>query len=125
MIEFPSQIYIEQIREHLWRGDSGRAAVMVGAGFSRNAEKMSSRIPDFPLLKEIAEQAFDALYPKGSLDEEQRQRSKIIMTSGVPLRLMSEYEAAFTRPTLDDLLINTIPDNAYRPGDIHSDAAQQ
>ena len=41
------------------------------------------------------------------------------MTSGVPLRLMSEYEAAFTRPTLDDLLINTIPDNAYRPGDLH------
>jgi hypothetical protein len=41
------------------------------------------------------------------------------MTSGTPLRLASEYEAAFMRAALDDLLLNSIADNGYRPGNLH------
>ena len=35
---------------------------MVGAGFSRNAQKSVASIPEFPLWKDIAEKMFDALY---------------------------------------------------------------
>ncbi len=37
--------YLNEIAERLW---SGRAAVMVGAGFSRNAKPNSTSYPDFP-----------------------------------------------------------------------------
>src|SRR6266446_2607788 len=119
-VQFPDRIYIEQIRKHLWSGrEFGRAAVMVGAGFSRNAQKTIDSIPEFPLWTEIAEVMFEALYPAGSSDETKRQRSKMTKTSGAPLRLASEYEAAFTRSALDDLLINAIVDNGYQPGNLH------
>jgi hypothetical protein len=118
--QFPDQIYIEKIRQHLWSGrEFGRAAVMIGAGFSRNAQKSSDGIPEFPLWKDIAERMFDGLYPAGSSDETRRQRSRIAMTSGSPLRLANEYEAAFTRSALDDLLLNVIVDNGYQPGSLH------
>ncbi|MEA2206555.1 MAG: hypothetical protein QOE77_3331 [Blastocatellia bacterium] len=119
-VQFPDQIYLEQIRQRLWGArEFGRAAVMVGAGFSRNAQKTTASIPEFPLWIDIAENMFDALYPAGSVDEDKRQRSKITMTSGTPLRLASEYEAAFTRAALDDLLLNSIADNGYQPGNLH------
>src|SRR5437588_467363 len=111
-VNFPDRIYLEQIRHHLWSGrEFGRAAVMVGAGFSRNAEKATPSIPEFPLWTEIAERMFDGLYPAGTLDESKRQRLRISLTSGAPLRLANEYEAAFTRPALDDLLLNSIVDH--------------
>ena len=120
LADFPDRIYLEQIRQHLWSGrEFGRAAVMVGAGFSRNAEKAAPSIPEFPLWTEIAEKMFDALYPAETLDESKRQRLRIIMTSGAPLRLANEYEAAFTRPALDDLLLNSIVDHGYHPGNLH------
>lgn len=62
---------------------------------------------------------FDALYPVGSSEETRRERSKIAMTSGAPLRLASENEAAFTRSALDDLLLNAIQDTGYHPGNLH------
>jgi hypothetical protein len=63
-VQFPDQIYLEQIRQHLWGGrEFGRAAVMVGAGFSRNAEKTTASIPEFPLWIDVAEKMFDASIP--------------------------------------------------------------
>ena len=39
MDSFPDLVHVEQIAEALWRkATQGNAALMVGAGFSRNAE---------------------------------------------------------------------------------------
>ena len=41
-INFPDQIHLEKIRADLWCGrEYGRAAVRVGAGFSRNADRLN------------------------------------------------------------------------------------
>lgn len=119
-VHFPDQIHVEQIRRHLWSGrEFGRAAVMIGSGFSLNSVKVNDSVPNFPIWKQLAEKMFDALYPPSAADDKSWQEARITKISGAPLRLASEYEAAFTRPNLDDLLINAIPDSAYRPGDLH------
>lgn len=40
----------------MWSGgEFGKAAVMVGSGFSRNADKISATSPDFPLWWDLEE----------------------------------------------------------------------
>ncbi len=121
IIMFADEKHIEQIRKRLWYGrEFGQAAVMVGAGFSRNADRISLSIPPFPLWYEVASQFFDALYPPGSLPEPYRQANKARMTAGNgPLKLALEYEEEFGRLALDDLLLQTIPDDRYVPGHLH------
>lgn len=118
---FRDQSQVERIRERLWSGrEFGRAAVMVGAGFSRNAERGSPDVPIFPLWGEIAGAMYDALYPSGSMGEAAREGDKKARTAGAgAMRLVSEYEANFGRQALDDLLICAIPDDRYEPGPLH------
>jgi hypothetical protein len=117
----PDQRYIDQLRERLWSGrEFGQAAVMVGAGFSRNAERISTSITLFPSWSELAERMYDSLYPPENLPEQDRETMKLKATSGVGvLKLASEYETAFSRPALDEFLLTSIPDNDYHPGHLH------
>jgi SIR2-like domain len=121
MSSFPDQSHIEQIRKRLWSGrEVGQAAVMVGAGFSRNANRVSPSVPLFPLWNDVAGQFFDALYPPGRLNDADRQAARLRMTSGNgPLKLALEYEEEFGRPNLDALLLQAIPDDRYVPGQLH------
>jgi SIR2-like domain len=113
----PDQNHIDQIRKRLWCGrDIGQAAVMVGAGFSRNAEKISSNVPNFPLWHELAGKLYDDLNSRFNNDASAKQRA--IAGSGA-LRLASEYEILYGRQALDDLLISMIPDSQYNPGKLH------
>lgn len=102
------QPYIEQIRKRLWSGrEFGQAAVMVGAGFSRNADKLLPSTPPFPLWNELAKHMSAALYPAATPPP--------VST----LRLATEYETVFGRASLDNLVTRTIPDSAYSPGQLH------
>lgn len=114
----PDQNHIDQIRERLWCGrEIGQAAVMVGAGFSRNAEKISSSIPAFPLWKQLAEQIYKRLYSRSNNSYPNHRE---IATAGLgALKLASEYELLFGRQSLDNLVIETIPDNQYLPAKLH------
>jgi hypothetical protein len=118
---FRDQPQVERIRERLWSGrEFGRAAVMVGAGFSRNAERGSLNVPVFPLWAEIAGAMYDALYPPGSMGEAVREGDKKARIAGMgAMRLASEYETTFGRQALDDFLIRAIPDDRYEPGPIY------
>lgn len=101
----PDQIYIDRIRERLWCGrDIGQASVMIGAGFSRNAIKVTPSSPEFPLWYQLADELKNRLQSRASSDA---------------LRLASEYEVVFGRQNLDDLLISLIPDLQYQPGKLH------
>lgn len=117
----PDQIHIDKIRERLWCDrEFGRAAVMVGAGFSRNAEKLSPSVPDFPLWVDLAGAMFDGLYHQGDPSISNRDQRRMMETSGLnAVRLASQYEAAFGAHSLDSLIRQNTPDQRHRPGWLH------
>ena len=119
----PDQPHIDRLAASLWTGrEYGRASVMVGAGFSRNARPLAPVGRPFPLWSELAGRMYDGLYPVGStLPEAERLRQKAVAIAGTgALQVASEYEAQFGRNTLDGLLTATIPDADYDPSPVHS-----
>lgn len=110
----PDQPHIEKLTKRLWTSrEVGQAAVMVGAGFSRNAERRAGATPPFPLWAELAKEMYDALYLPAD------GRAPVKLGAGEALRLASEYETAFGRSALDELLLRSIPDTSYYPGQLH------
>lgn len=118
---FPDQLHIEEIRKRLWcNREFGKAAVMVGAGFSRNAERISTYTPRFPLWRELAEHIYDSLYPPETPLEQDRETKKLkAISGGGALKLASEYEVTFGPQALDDFIKESIPDSYYLPGRLH------
>ena len=96
--------YLEEIAERLW---AERAAVMVGAGFSKNA---GSTFPDWSQLG-------DLFYLKayGKKPDSNAQKYQNV------LRLAEEVEAAIGRPALDNLLRSNIPDQDFKPSELHTE----
>jgi len=118
---FPDQLHIEEIRKRLWCDrEFGKAAVMVGAGFSRNAERISTSTRRFPLWRELAEHIYDSLYPPETPLEQDRETKKLkAISGGGALKLASEYEVTFGPQALDDFIKESIPDSNYLPGRMH------
>lgn len=118
---FPDQMHVEKICSALWRErEFGQAAVLVGAGFSRNAEPVRPIAPPFPLWTDLGRILVDRLYPQSSTDHRERDHAldQVRSTSGA-LRVADEYQAAFGRDALDRLLLETLADADYRPGRLH------
>jgi hypothetical protein len=109
MTILPDQHYINEIRKRLWSGGvHGQAAVMVGAGFSRNAQKITPDGPEFPLWWELGAEMYKAVNP-----------GKEISSSINPLSLATEYEASFGREALNQFLTQIIPDAQHSPDRLH------
>ena len=106
----PDQIkpYLDEIADRLW---SHNAAVMVGAGFSRNAKPAGSSSASFPSWGELGDSFFKKLHGR-SPGKEARYLNL--------LKLAEQVEAAFGRPALDDFLRREIPDRTYEPSPLHS-----
>lgn len=114
MIERISLNYLEQIKERLWSGDEyGNVGLMVGAGFSRNAETRSVNAQPFPSWKELANIMYKELYPSINANYSEQLHSRD------PLRVASGYRVTFGRSALNRLLQKIIPDNDYFPGKLH------
>jgi SIR2-like domain len=112
-MNFPDLPHFEQIRRRLWcNRDFGQAAVMVGSGFSRNAEKVAPGTPNMPTWDDLAEQMYDELDPQNLSGKKQRKITN-------PLNLASEYEAIFGRSALNDFLTRSIPNDQYNPSKLH------
>ena len=108
--------YFSEIANRLW---SGHAAVMVGAGFSRNAKKNSSTSKSFPDWDELGNIFYDKVNgvisePKNCNDSKYRN----------VLRLADEVQAAFGRGVLDNIIKNEIPDKEYQPSLLHEKLLQ-
>ena len=101
--------FIDEISSSLW---TNRAAVMVGAGFSKNAQPIGSSASSFPDWKALG----DLLYRKlhGKLPTENARYLSV-------LKLADQIQAAFGRPTLDRTLIHAIPDLQFEPSQLHRD----
>lgn len=106
----PEQVkpYLDEIADRLW---SNNAAVMVGAGFSRNAKSVGSTSASFPSWPELGDIFFRKLHGR-SPGKEARYLSL--------LKLAEQVQAAFGRPALDELLRRSIPDLDYEYSPLHS-----
>jgi hypothetical protein len=107
-IEIPGdiKIYLDEICERLY---TAHAAVMVGAGFSKNAEKGITE-KKFLSWPELGNEFYKKLY--GSLPSEKDCYLNA-------LKLAEEVQAAFGRPVLDKVMRDSLPDIEYNPSKLH------
>ena len=85
-----------------------------------NANPSPSAHISFPTWRQLSLAMFDEIYPTfsdGTADRDS-ERLKLINGKG-PLRLASEYEAAFDPQSLQDFLRAKIPDSTHEPGELH------
>ncbi len=115
---FPDIANVFYIREALWRyKELGSASIMVGAGFSRNADPISLTARPMPNWAELGEALCHPLYPT----DDARRRLALSEASGTSgfLRLAQEYQVAFGVSALSNKIRSLVPDNDYQPGDLH------
>jgi len=98
----PIRPYLNEIAERLW---AERAAVMVGAGFSKNA---GNGFPDWNQLGNLFYQKAHGVSPDAA-------KQKYLNV----LRLAEEVQAAIGRPALENLLRSNIPDLNIEPSGLH------
>lgn len=102
--------YIDEIAECL---KNGHATVMVGAGFSRNADGAVLTQKTFPTWNNLADTFYEKLH--GSCSTSNLKDIRYLS----PLKLAEEVEAAYGRSVLNRVLIDQIPDAEYRPSELH------
>ncbi|WP_419826512.1 SIR2 family NAD-dependent protein deacylase [Sphingomonas sp.] len=101
---------LQQLARSLWKFAGLRgAAVLIGAGFSRDAILTSPDTPPPPLWKDLADAMTHDLYPG---------------TEGMapwdPLRLAEEYRAYFGQSALDAFIRHHIRDSSWNPSASHA-----
>jgi hypothetical protein len=107
MDDFPSLLpYVQEIAERLL---SGHASLMIGAGFSKNAESTEAK-EHFKSWTELGEDFIEKLTDRSS--ETDKQFLNV-------LKLASEVEAQFGRPTLDSIIKHAVPDKMFQPSQLH------
>ena len=114
-MSIPDQSHIDRVCEALWQR-SGGASIMIGSGFSRNAQKSRPDPDDPPTWREMAKALSDRLYPQ---DNGSNTISGASATNDF-LKLAQEYEAAFGRGALHRFIQKLIRDEDFKPGDIHT-----
>lgn len=91
------------IADKLW---SNHAALMVGAGFSKNVnEKFADWI-------ELSDKMYEEIYDKKPAEE---KNTRYLST----LKLAQEYKLSKGEKALNNLLKQVIPDNDYQPSELH------
>jgi hypothetical protein len=98
---------LERIRRYL---HLGKASVMVGAGFSRNAD-----VPAHIKVKQWNDVGED-IYCRLQAVEKAEPKELMFKT---PMRLASEFAAVNGRSELDNLIRDSIPDDKMNPGSLH------
>ena len=111
--EIKDSLKISSIRgklEHLQRFlHEGSASVMVGAGFSRNAEHDPNvEVKDW---KGLALDFYKRLYGGDPQDEDLALKSA--------LKLASQVECQYGRDELERIIEDAVPNNKLKPGPLH------
>jgi hypothetical protein len=65
-MDFPDLSHLLHLRADLWQWPKSRAAVVVGAGFSLNAESLPGVHTQFPTWRDLALTMFSELHPPHS-----------------------------------------------------------
>lgn len=98
--------YIREIAEAM---SANHAAVMIGAGFSKNADKISSTDKWFKNWNELSDMFYDAVYRNAGPGKEYNSS----------LRLAQEVEITLGRPKLENILKEAVPDEDYDPSEVY------
>ena len=101
------QMYLREIVERL---SSAHAAVMVGAGFSRNAVPNGATRSSFPDWPDLGDLFFEKIHGRKPGVQSKYQF--------VP-RLADAVQAALNRPALNQLIQDAIPDKDHDPSNLH------
>ena len=112
-MKFPDLNHFLQLRKDLWRWPNSRAALMVGAGISLNAEPVPGGRRRFPTWRQLTKAMFEEIYPTPDNPDEER------FNNTSPLRIASEYNAAFGPSRLASFIREHVPDADHKPGPIH------
>lgn len=99
--------YIREIAEAL---SENHAALMVGAGFSKNAEKVSITDKKFLNWNELSDLFYETVYGKDEGPGKQYNSS---------LRLAQEVEITVGRPKLEKIIKDAVPDLEYAPSELY------
>ena len=103
--DFPA---IQQIQRALWGvAETRGAAVMVGAGFSRNALLPAPNSPTPPLWTDFCRLMAERIHPDAR------------KAPADPLRLAEEYVAELGRAALEGLIHELVRDGEWLPGPLH------
>lgn len=125
---FNDDPHIARIADALWsREPAGTAALLVGAGFSRNADPKGPCAGEMPGWNDIYKTMVEQLYPVAPIagagkNRSVGQREWMLRQTGATsayLRVAEEYEAQFGRDALDKLILRNVPDNQFAPGKLH------
>ncbi|MCY4259286.1 MAG: SIR2 family protein, partial [Rhodobacteraceae bacterium] len=115
--EFPDQSNFNRVRDALWKRPSG-ASIMIGSGFSRNAEMVQSTPSPAPSWRELIEAMCEKLYPYENDGHQVAAITAAGETSGA-LRLAQEFETAFGRSGLFSFLRTHVRDDLMEPRQFH------
>lgn len=108
---FADQHHMEKLRAELWAGRNvGNASVIVGSGYSRNAERPNGAVPPAPDFRTLAQSMWSETNAR-PLDE--------FPQGSDPIEIAAEYEGVFGRGRLDQFLRHQIDDAAYQPSRLH------
>lgn len=99
--------YIREIAEAM---SANHAAVMIGAGFSKNADKLSSTDKWFKNWNELSDMFYETVYGNDGPGKEYNSS----------LRLAQEVEITVGRPKLENILKESIPDEDYGPSEVYT-----
>ena len=112
---FPDQSHINRVRDALHQRSGNGASVMVGSGFSKNAERVIRNAKEMPAWRDLVDHFYDTLYPPGTATRDGTNHRPA--TDNV--RIAQEYEAVFGRSALHDALRRLVPDTEHIPGPEH------
>jgi hypothetical protein len=135
-LAFTDEPHIERIAAALWaREPVGSAALLVGAGFSRNAVPVRGSANTMPGWNDIYATMVNQLYPvpadlavvatspsAAETDPRVSHRNWLLSQAGATsayLRVAEEFEAQFGRDVLDKLILRHVPDRQFKPGPLH------
>ena len=100
----PDQRYINYVRDALW-SRAGRASVMIGSGFSKNALPNRPDVGELPIWGELA--------------REMSQKLGLPSGGGDAIVLAQQYADAFGRSGLHQFLQQRVRDREFSPGGFH------
>ena len=116
-MSLPDQKYMNHVRDALW-SRAERASVMIGSGFSKNAQPARPDAVELPLWHELAGTMFDKLNPV-PLSGSQHSARASSSDPKAALRLAQEYKETFGQSGLHLFLQQQIRHGDFNPGEFH------
>ena len=116
-MSLPDQKYMNHVRDALW-SRAERASVMIGSGFSKNAQPTRPGAGELPLWHELARAMFDKLHPP-SVGGSQHSAPASASDPNGALGLAQEYKDTFGRSSLHLFLQQQVRHEDFNPGEYH------